>query len=76
MPYTLMLRYYINGQYPAFFKAEKGEITTIRYAGQGMWVEPKGIFNSVEEALDRAEELFEEAECNFIRNGNIVEEAE
>lgn len=76
MTYTLMLRYFVNGMYPAFFRAEEGEITETRYAGQGMWVQPEGIFSSVEEALNEAENKFKEAGCNFVRTENMVEECE
>jgi len=76
MKYTLILRYFINGMEPAFFTAEEGEITETDYAGQGMWVEPQGIFDSIEEALDEAEKKFTDAGCNFKRTENMVKEDE
>jgi hypothetical protein len=69
MKYTLVLRYFVNNSEPARFTAENGEITKPRYAGMGMWVEPQGVFNSIEECLNEAENKFKEAGCNFKRVG-------
>jgi hypothetical protein len=74
MKYTLILRWYINCSSPARFTAEEGEITETRYAGMGMWVEPQGVFDSVEECLNEAENKFKSAGCNFKRNEFCVEE--
>jgi hypothetical protein len=75
MKYTLILRYFVNGAEPAFYRAEEGEILETRYAGQGMWVVPEGVFNSIDECLNEAENKFKEAGYTFIRNGNCVTES-
>jgi hypothetical protein len=75
MKYTLILRYFANGSSPARFTAERGEITESRYAGQGMWVEPQGIFNSIEECLNEAENILKKDGYKFTRNELCVEES-
>jgi hypothetical protein len=73
--YTLVLRYYVNGAEPAFYTAEAGERFETRYAGQGMWVVPEGVFDSIDECLDEAENKFKDAGYTFIRDGDCVMES-
>lgn len=75
MKYTLVLRWFVNHSEPARYTAEEGEKTESRYAGQGMWVVPEGVFNSIEECLNEAENKFKKSGCNFKRFETYVEES-
>ena len=75
MRYQLVLRYFVNGCEPAWYTVEPGESIEESYAGQGMWVFPECVVNSVEEGLVEAERLFSSRNCKCVREGNKVIES-